>query len=321
MNATLSVPFVVKSRQTAKPLRFYVDAQLIPWGSDDDIFQEITDNLNYVLGKTTNLKLDLEGWAVDHGGEVIQSHPAECIDVWIRQGDRIDGGVHNDAVSITTPVIDGSNHRLPAIIAHEIEHICGVWEYNANWTMRDFTSVLPLADVRDGTGKYWDDRPLAKRDPVTGSGGWAVTNIDEWREHAKLCPLSSNLINQYVTFGEWFFSDQWFAVPTNPITVNVKTQPGALVQMFGLENDSATKTQTTAMRVAFADRDGFASFEWGGGAFIATQGNHARLFHANKGNRNGKEWLTVHDLHAHKVLGGGAEGDWHYRGHLPIALN
>jgi hypothetical protein len=302
-------------------MRFYVDAQLIPWGNDDDIFQEITDNLNYVFGKTTNLKLDLEGWAVDPGGEVIQSHPADRLDVWIRKGDRIDGGVHNDAVSITAPTIDASNHRLPAVIAHEIEHICKVREFNSAWTMLDLTGLLPSADVRDGQGKYWELRPLAKYDPVTGSGGWNVTNIDEWRRFAQLCPLSSYLVNQYVALGERFFDDERFTVPVNPVEVKVQTEPGAFVRMFGLQNDSVTKTQTTPMRSVFADQDGLAAFEWGGGDFIGTQGNHARLFHALRGNRSGREWLTVHDLHAHKVLGGGAAGDFHYHGALPIALN
>jgi hypothetical protein len=299
------------------PLRFYVDRQLADARPAD--LMMIVNHLNDVYSKTTELRLSYDGYTIVPDSHVIQGSKTR-IDVRLKYADHHDGGLNNLAVVCDTPNVRGDNYQLCATIAHEIGHYVRLWEFYSAWTMRDLTGLLPSADIRDGQGDYWNARPLVKRDPGIGFG-WDVTNIETWLEHCQLCPLSSYLVNQYVALGERFFDDERFAVPVNPVEVKVQTEPGAFVRMFGLQNDSVTKTQTTPMRAVFADQDGLAAFEWGGGDFIATQGNHARLFHALRGNRSGREWLTVHDLHAHKVLGGGAAGDFHYHGVLPIALN
>jgi hypothetical protein len=303
------------------PMVFWIDEQL-QTATTGSALEQIISHLNYVYAKTTNLELRLDDFtAVSSGFSLDLTDPTVCIDVRVKYAERHDGGVSSNVIVANTPNISGDNYHLCSTIAHEFGHIVRLGEFYSAWTMRDLTNVLPIADIKDGNGAYWDSRQLAKRDPGIGFS-WDVMSIETWREYCQLCPFSSHMVNEYVRLGEAFFTDEQFAVPVNPVTVRIQTEPSAYIRMFGLENDSVAKTQAMPMRGKFADLNGEALFEWGGGEFIATQGNHARLFHASKGNHYGKAWITVHDLHAGKVMpGGGADGDFHYPGYVPIELS
>jgi len=326
MPTLLDIPLKFETkRQTAKPLRFFVDNLLVTQTTDDDL-EQITGHLNHLFAKTTDLRFQYAGFEIVPDDHVIVGDPSLSFDVRIKPGNPSMSGVRNDAIVAHTPEVRSDNYGLCDTIAHEGLHIFGLWEYNANWTMRDFSGVTPLADMLDGTGHYWDSRQLPRLDPLMGFGGWGpdgkliIHDMQSWLDKAMLCPLSSFVVNGIVRSND--FLDTRGSRPTNPVTVEVRTEPNAIVDMYIIAQSPRTQTLVFPWRTKIADADGVATFPWDGEQVIATQGNHARLFRAELMGRVGKEWLTWADLWAGKVMpNGGAEGDWHYHGHLPITLS
>lgn len=329
---------VKPKRQTAKPLRFYVHDPLYTTETEVQC-EQITESLDAVFSKTTDLLLKFDGCVRWDGlpppqiGAEVPTPQNHRFAVWLLQSDRVDGGNKRTAPdeysAVGTTLAIDLGYRLPTFIAHELEHIfnIGVAEPSRARNMLDNTGVDPNAGVQDGIGGYWDTRGKLARDPMVSSFFWGMATAAEWAEYAEIAPMHSHIINEVLRGGKYYF-DERFSVPANPYSVLVETEPGAVVSMYATQITSRIQTSTEPSDVRTASQDGIAEFLWGGVMngqpleHIATQGNQARLFAVhNPGFPIAKKWLTAWDLQAYKVLGGGAEGDFHYRGALTISLN
>lgn len=347
MESTLTIPFVVKPKpQGVWDLLWYVDEALGSLSQVRDYADEITRNVNHVFGKTTAAKFkplvelvpasffdDIPG-AMDDD-PLPQNHHYS---IRLRPGTH--GSATRTAVDEYTahmgvPSLDVLSVRNSATTAHELGHCFGLarGEYYRVTTLRDLSGVLPRLNNQDGIGEFWDDHQLVLPDPMRGwtiieNGTWRIPNIIAWLEYAKFCPLSSFIINRRSDLDAYPLNPTWCFAPEQWdgqfISVTIETEPGATVLIYYVAQTTVTQSLVTPAETKTADASGRVTFPWGGGPFIVSQGNLARMFKVRSadGKRIGGRWLTGFCLQAGKIMpNGGADGDFRYHGALKINLN
>ncbi|MEX2138812.1 MAG: hypothetical protein WD894_06095 [Pirellulales bacterium] len=199
-------------------------------------------------------------------------------------------------------------HQINTIL-HEIGHNHGIGrgEYWQTVELRDFTGTAPDATELNAPSNkpYWGARQQAKFDPMVGY--WQAQDIDDYKQQAAFCKLSSHIIDQHI-LGQIPLSSMYIFYPQVPQNQSVAVkvvqggQPvnGAVVEMYRMTNGpNGEGVYAPPYETETTGSTGIVYFDWPchptAGCSPHTGPNIALMFRVS----TKKAWVTTFDLHAY----------------------